>query len=76
MGTEEFREELLAVVNERIGPSHFGEQRQETAEQKAEGLLMAELEKIESKEETLIESYLLRSAPCNPGRGRIVQSKL
>ena len=46
LGTEQFRQELLAAVTERIGPSHFGEQRQETAEQKAEGLLKAELEKL------------------------------
>lgn len=53
LGTEQFRKELLAAVTERIGPSHFGEQRQETAEQKAERLLTAELEKLGWKEESL-----------------------
>ncbi len=43
LGSEQFRHELLAAVSERIGPSHFGAQRQETAEQKAERLLAASL---------------------------------
>ena len=53
LGSEEFRQELLAPASERIGPSHFGAQRQETAVQKAERLLKAELEKLGWKEESL-----------------------
>ena len=53
LGSEEFRQELLAAASERIGPSHFGAQRQETAVQKAERLLKAELEKLGWKEESL-----------------------
>ena len=48
MGSEQFRQELLAAVGERIGPSHFGGQRQET-----ERLLKAELEKLGWKEQAL-----------------------
>ena len=53
LGSKEFRQELLATASERIGPSHFGAQRQETAVQKAERLLKAELEKLGWKEESL-----------------------
>jgi hypothetical protein len=45
LGSEEFRQELLAAASEHIGPSHFGAQRQKTAVQKAERLLKAELER-------------------------------
>jgi hypothetical protein len=36
LGSEAFRQELLAAVVERVGPSHYGAQRQETGLQKAE----------------------------------------
>ena len=43
----------MAAVGERIGPSHFGGQRQETELQKAERLLKAELEKLGWQEQAL-----------------------
>ena len=61
LGTDQFRQELLAAATERIGPNHFGEQRQETAEQKAEQLLKAELAKVGWKEESL--SMVAKSHP-------------
>ena len=36
LGSEAFRQELLAAVVERVGPSHYGAERQETGLQKAE----------------------------------------
>jgi hypothetical protein len=36
LGSEAFRQELLAAAVERVGPSHYGAQRQETGLQKAE----------------------------------------
>jgi len=35
-GSEEFRKELLAQVHGKIGPNHFGEERREAAEERAE----------------------------------------
>ncbi len=35
VGSEEFRQELLAQVSGRIGPNHFGQERRESAEQQA-----------------------------------------
>ena len=38
-----FRQELLAAVVERVGPSHYGAQRQETGVQKAERIVKEEI---------------------------------
>ncbi len=35
LGTEEFRQELLAQMQGRIGPNHFGQERRESAEEQA-----------------------------------------
>ena len=40
LGSEAFRQELLAAVVERVGPSHYGAERQETGRQKAERIPM------------------------------------
>ena len=46
LGSEEFRRELLAAAGERVGPNHYGAQRRETDEQKAERILHEELAKL------------------------------
>ena len=43
LGSEEFRQELLAAAVERVGPNHYGAERQETGVQKAERLVREEL---------------------------------
>ena len=73
LGTEQFRQELSAAVTERIGPSHFGEQRQETAEQKAERLLKAELEKLGWKEESL--RMVSKSRPVKVQLARLLRAE-
>ncbi len=44
LGSAAFRQELLAAVVERVGPSHYGAQRQETGRQKAERIVLEEIE--------------------------------
>jgi REP element-mobilizing transposase RayT len=73
LGTEQFRKELLAAVTERIGPSHFGEQRQETAEQKAERLLKAELEKVGWKQASL--SMVSKGHPVKVRLARLLRTE-
>ena len=46
LGSEAFRQELLAAVSERVGPSHYGAARQETAVQKAERVVKEEMERL------------------------------
>src|ERR1035441_10508373 len=46
LGSEAFRQELLAAVVERVGPSHYGAQRQETGLQKAERIVAEEIERL------------------------------
>jgi hypothetical protein len=53
LGSEQFRQELLAAASERVGPSHYGAQRQETAEQKAERILARELARLQWDEAAL-----------------------
>ncbi|PWU17326.1 MAG: transposase [Verrucomicrobia bacterium] len=38
-GAEEFRQELLAQVRDRIGPNHFGQERRELAEERARRII-------------------------------------
>jgi putative transposase len=45
LGTAEFRQELLAQMTERMGEHHYGEERQEGATGKAEGIVQGELAK-------------------------------
>jgi hypothetical protein len=35
LGSEEFRDELLASMHERLGPNHYGMERRETSQQKS-----------------------------------------
>jgi REP element-mobilizing transposase RayT len=53
LGSEAFRQELLAAVVERVGPSHYGAQRQETGLQKAERVVKEELERLGWDEDQL-----------------------
>jgi REP element-mobilizing transposase RayT len=46
LGSEAFRQELLAAAVERVGPSHYGAQRQETGLQKAERMVKEELARL------------------------------
>jgi ATPase subunit of ABC transporter with duplicated ATPase domains len=55
LGSEEFRQELLAAAQERVGISHYGADRQETGEQKAERIVCEELKRHGWKEEDLPE---------------------
>jgi putative transposase len=52
-GSEEFRQELLAAAVERVGPSHYGADRRETGEQKAERIVRGELARRGLQEEGL-----------------------
>jgi putative transposase len=45
-GDEQFREELLAQVEGKLGPNHFGPVRQESGEQKALEILAEERERL------------------------------
>jgi REP element-mobilizing transposase RayT len=53
LGSEAFRQELLAQVRTVPGPSHFGEAVQEGAEAKAERLVAAGLKRLGWEEATL-----------------------
>ena len=45
LGEETFRQELLAQMSERLGAEHYGEERAETEEAKAERIIAAELKR-------------------------------
>ncbi len=53
LGSEAFRQELVAAAVERFGPSHYGAQRQETGLQKAERIVKEELERLGWAEDEL-----------------------
>ena len=53
LGSEAFRQELLAAVVERVGPNHYGAQRQETGLQKAERIVKEEIERLGWDEDQL-----------------------
>ena len=46
LGSEVFRQELLAAAVEQVGPRHYGAQRQETGLQKAEWMVKEELAQL------------------------------
>jgi hypothetical protein len=46
LGSEAFRQELLAAAVERVGPSHYGAPRQETGVQKAERIVKEEIGRL------------------------------
>jgi REP element-mobilizing transposase RayT len=43
LGSETFRQELLAAATQRVGPSQYGSERHETEQQKAERIVAGEL---------------------------------
>jgi len=53
LGEETFRQELLAQMSERIGAEHYGSERAETDEAKAESIIAAELKRRDWTEATL-----------------------
>ena len=52
-GEKALKQELLAQVSERMGPEHYGEERQESQLEQAEGVVVGELRRRRWKEETL-----------------------
>ena len=53
LGSEAFRQELLAAVGERVGPSHYGAPRQDTGLQQAERMVSEESERLGWAEDQL-----------------------
>ena len=53
LGDEAFRQELLAAAVERVGPSHYGAERQETGLQKAERIVQGEIQRLGWDEDEL-----------------------
>ena len=53
LGSEQFGQELLAAASERVGLNHYGQERQETDEQKAERWVKQELGLLGWSEEKL-----------------------
>ena len=41
LGDNAFRQELLAQMAEKVGPNHYGAERQESGEEKAERIVCA-----------------------------------
>ena len=52
-GEKALRKELLEQMPERIGPGHYGQDRRETAQQKAKAILEAELRQRRLSQERL-----------------------
>jgi len=52
-GEESFREELLAQVQEKVGPSHYGGQKREAAQEKANRIVEEELRRLGWQKEDL-----------------------
>src|SRR6266404_6020180 len=46
LGSEEFRQGLLAAAGVRVGPSHYGLDRYETGVQKADRIVTEEIERL------------------------------
>jgi putative transposase len=55
LGSAAFREELLATAGERVGPGHYGAERRETGEAKAERLVRTGLAALGWEEKQLAE---------------------
>ena len=52
-GDEDFREQLLAQAHEKVGPSHYGRDRQEVSAAKAQRIVAEELKRLGWAEEEL-----------------------
>jgi putative transposase len=55
LGDKKFRKELLAEMAERVGESHYGEERQESGEAKAERIVEEEMRRRRWTEKDLVE---------------------
>lgn len=53
VGSGEFRQELLAAAQERVGANHYGWEKQESGEQKAERIVLAGLKELGWAEQEL-----------------------
>jgi hypothetical protein len=53
LGSEAFRQELLMAMVGRVGPNHYGAERQETGLQKAERIVSEELGRLDWREDDL-----------------------
>jgi hypothetical protein len=75
LGSETFRQELLAQATERLGPEHYGAERFEVAEARAERIVAEELKRRKWR-----ETDLARRAKGNPDKvaraGRLRQETL
>jgi REP element-mobilizing transposase RayT len=67
-GAPELKEELLARASERVGPQHYGGERQESGETKAERLVREELAR-----QGWTEADLVRHRKGDPGKVRIAR---
>lgn len=54
-GDEEFRQELLAQMAEKVGPSHSGAERQESGQERAERIVREEMKRLGWREKALEE---------------------
>ena len=52
-GEKQFKKELLAQLSKRLGPEHYGEERQESQAEQAEGIIGEELRRRRWTEATL-----------------------
>ena len=62
LGSDEFRQELLAAASQGIGPTHYGGQRHQTEVAKAERMIKTEFQRLGWKEEGL--SLLAKGHPA------------
>lgn len=68
LGSEEFRRELLAASTEKAGPAHYGSDRQETGEAKAERIIREGLEQMRWQ-----RTDLAKRAKGDPGKVRLAK---
>ena len=61
LGDEAFRKELLAQMGEKVGEHHYGPERQESAEERAERMVVEMLREARVKEQALAQ--LRKGAP-------------
>jgi len=67
-GADELKEELLARASKRVGAQHYGAERQESGEAKAERLVREELAKLKWK-----DADLAKRRKGDPGKVRIAR---
>ena len=67
-GENIFRQELLSVMQERVGPNQYGSERQESGEQKAERLVRKGLAEL-----GWAEREMARRAKGDPGKVKLAR---